>query len=255
VGNYSHSVQVSQMTHTYPTYPTNRADLARSLPEGLQQYAITDQERQKIAQIKERLHKDGLLTPRYDDVRICRFLRREKEVAPTEAMIRREMKWRYERRPDEIFANFPHSKYFKFLIEYWPGAFHGVDRYGVAMYVERLGQIDLNFLFTAVPFDVLIDFHIYCMERNDRIVTESCIRLGAPVGFVYIMDLLGLSMRHYSSQAIDIVKVIQSIDDNYYPEALRKVVILNAPSIFSIFWKVAKLIMHKQSVAKVTNNN
>lgn len=218
------------------------------LPLALQKYAITDVERSKIEEIKSRL--SDVITPRYDDIRICRFLRREKEVASTESMIRREMKWRETARPDKVFEDFPKSKYFNSLIKYWPGDLHGVDQYGVPFYCERLGQIDLHSLLGVVPAEVLIQYHIWCIERNDRIISEAFQRLGAPVGHVYIMDLSGLSIRHYNTSAIDILKQIQAIDDNNYPEFLRKVLVINAPTVFSMFWKIAKVVMHKQSAAK-----
>lgn len=235
---------------SYPqgTIQFKRTPSMSSLPDQLSQFIITDKEHSMITQIKQRL--SDKLSPRYDDIRICRFLRREKEVDKTEAMIRREMKWREEIRPDQIFEEFPKSKYFKSLMAYWPGTFHGTDKYGVPMYCERLGVIDLHSLLGVVPADILVQYHIYCIERNDRFVTEAFQRLGAPVGFVYIMDLDGLSMRHYNTSAIDILKQIQVIDDNYYPELLRKVIVLNAPSVFALFWKLASHIMHKQTVAK-----
>lgn len=228
--------------------PSTSNSIGMELPPALKMFEITDKERMLIAEIKTRLA--DVITPRYDDIRICRFLRREKDVIGTEQMIRREMKWRAEARPDLVLENFPKSEFFKSLVAYWPGNIHGVDKYGVPFYCERLGHIDLHSLLGVVPADVLVQFHIYCIERNDRLISEAFARLGAPVGHIYIMDLSGLSLRHYNTSAIDILKRIQTIDDNNYPELLRKVLVINAPSIFSMFWKVAKMILHKQSAAK-----
>jgi len=229
--------------------PRSASSPSNTLPAELLGYQITDSERVLIAEIKKRL-SNGPLPPRYDDIRICRFLRREQTVEKTEAMIRREMKWREEVRPDKIYETFPQNKYFKSLVKYWPGNFHGVDKFGVPLYCERLGQIDLHSLLGEVPADTLLEFHIYTIERNDRLMTQHYERLGAPVGFVYLMDLNGLSIRHYTPSSIDILKRIQAIDDNYYPEILRKVYVLNTPSVFSMFWSLAKVVMHKRSVAK-----
>jgi len=221
-----------------------------TLPPALSMYAITDIERSMITELKKRLQ--AKLSSRYDDIRICRFLRREKTLDQTEAIIRREMSWREQVRPDIIFEQFPKNRYFKSLVKYWPGTLHGVDRFGVPLYCERLGQIDLSSLLGKVPSEVLIQFHIYVMERHDRIIMQAFQRLGAPVGYVYIMDLYGLSIRHYTPSSIDILRQIQFIDDNYYPEFLRKVLVLNTSPVFYMFWKLAKVVMHKQSIAKFT---
>lgn len=218
------------------------------LPEGLSMYRITDKEKTMIDQIRARLGVSA--SSRYDDIRICRFLRREKEMDKTEAMIRKEMEWRQQARPDQIFEEFPKNKYFKSLIQYWPGGLHGIDKYGVPILFERLGAIDLHSLLGKVPAEVLLEFHIYTIEKNDRILSEHFKRLGAPVGYVYVMDLTGLSLKHYNASSIDILKKIQNIDDNYYPEFLRKVLVLHTPAVFSMFWSLAKVVMHKQSAAK-----
>jgi len=88
------------------------------------------------------------------------------------------------------------------------------------------------------------------MEYNDKIISDAWRRLGAPVGYIYIMDLNGLSMHHYTSSSISILKQIQAIDDNFYPEFLRKVIVINTPTVFTLFWKIGKMVMHQQSIAK-----
>jgi len=67
---------------------------------------------------------------------------------------------------------------------------------------------------------------------------------------VHIDDLDGLGMKHYSTQVIDTLREISRIDDNYYPETLRKFVIVNAPTAFAFFWKLAKKMLPKNTIAK-----
>jgi len=219
------------------------------LPDELQRYAITDEERKAIAQLRERL--GPLLTPRYTDVRLCRFLRaRDRKVDQAEEMLRKEIKWRQEMHPEQIFVDFPNHPMFEQLSQYWPGDFHGVDRYGVPIIVERLAAIDTVSLFNSANHDLVMNFHIYCMERNDAILHKAWEKYGAPIGMVYIDDLHGLGMKHYNTSVIDTLRDISRIDDNYYPESLRKFIIINAPAAFKFFWKLAKMMLNKNTITK-----
>ena len=49
--------------------------------------------------------------------------------------------------------------------DYWPSAFHGVDRFGNPVYFERLGNIDPKSFVGSVPQEDLVQYHIWAMER------------------------------------------------------------------------------------------
>jgi len=212
-------------------------------------HLITDKEKQGIAELKERL--GDLCTSRYNDIRICRFLRaRDSNINLAETMIRNEMKWREEFKPDKIFQEFPKSEYFDTLTTYWPGEFHGVDKSGIPLYCERIGAVDPCSLMSKVPRNILIQFHIYTMELNDIILSESFEQSECPMGFIYVMDVTGLGWKHRSQQTIDILREISHIDDNYYPESLRKFFVLRVPKLFCFFWSIAKLMLNTKTIEK-----
>jgi len=219
------------------------------LPEELSRYEITPDERKAIQQLKERLGDQ--ITPRYTDVRLCRFLRaRGRKVDQAEEMIRKEMKWRSDTKIEEKCEQIKLNKNFEKMMSYWPGGFHGVDRFGVPMIVERLASIDSTSTFTSATHDFMIDFHIYMMEQNDKVISQAFETLGAPVGICFIDDLTGLSMKHYSGKVMDTLKEMSQIDDKYYPESIRKFVLINCPGAFKFFWKIAKVMLDKNTVAK-----
>jgi len=219
------------------------------LPEELKSFAITTKEDELIQQLRTRL--GPLATPRYTDVRICRFLRaRDHKLDQAEEMLRKEMKWRQETNPEKIASEFLNDEHGRKIHAYWPGDLHGVDKWGCPINVERLAAIDTVSLFNNSHHDILIRFHIFCMERNDRIFSAIWEQYRAPFGYVHIDDLEGLGMKHYNSQVVGTLKEISKIDDNYYPETLRKFIIVNAPSAFKFFWQIAKAILNKNTIKK-----
>ena len=47
------------------------------------------------------------------------------------------------------------------------------------------------------------------------------------------------------------VKMLSAIDQDHYPETLRKVIVCNAPSIFSALWKVISPWLDAMTKGKV----
>jgi len=136
--------------------------LPETFPVDFHASTTTEKEQQGIKQLRDNLGE--LLTARYTDIRLCRFMRaRDHNISASEDMLRKEMKWREETKPDKIFLELPNDPEFKKLKTYWPGDFHGVDRFGVPMIIERLAAVDTTSLFGSSNHDMLIKFHIYCM--------------------------------------------------------------------------------------------
>lgn len=228
---------------------TSQEIKTKQLPPDLMKWEITEKEKHLITQLKEKL-KDAL-TPRYHDIRLCRFLRaRNHELLKTEIMILKEMKWREATNPEKIVKEFPSNRYYQTLIDYWPGRVHGVDKAGIPIYCERIAAVDPSSLLSKVPRDVLLMFHIFMMEKQDQVLDSKFLEYGCPVGYIYVMDVKGLGMKHYNSAGLDILKEITQLDDSYYPEGLRKFFVLNCPRIFSMFWAVAKLWLNQNTIDK-----
>eukprot|EP01125_Pyxidicula_operculata_P004900 TRINITY_DN1813_c0_g1_i1.p1 TRINITY_DN1813_c0_g1~~TRINITY_DN1813_c0_g1_i1.p1 ORF type:complete len:215 (+),score=50.31 TRINITY_DN1813_c0_g1_i1:729-1373(+) len=53
-----------------------------------------------------------------------------------------------------------------------------------------------------------------------------------------ITDLRGLGWSHMSKAALEVFKSITQVNKNNYPETLRRQYIINAPSIFTMMWKL-----------------
>jgi hypothetical protein len=65
----------------------------------------------------------------------------------------------------------------------------------------------------------------------------------------------GLNFRHWYLPAVHIFKKLMAINTSYYPEMLRHVYVVNAPSIFWVMWKLVKPMLDSNTAQKVTVAN
>jgi len=89
------------------------------------------------------------------------------------------------------------------------------------------------------------------MERLETKYWETIEKLGYWPGYIMIEDLEGIGYQTFSPSVLKVVKEIVRINQNYYPEMLRKMFILNVPSYFYVSWKVIQGWMEQRSVAKI----
>lgn len=80
----------------------------------------------------------------------------------------------------------------------YPHGFHGVDKYGRPVYIERIGMVDLNTLLNVTTIDRYIKYHISEQEKtlNLRYLACSLAAKRHVASITTILDVKGVvSMR------------------------------------------------------------
>ncbi|CAN1748181.1 Phosphatidylinositol/phosphatidylcholine transfer protein SFH11 [Linum perenne] len=157
---------------------------------------------------------------------------------------------------EDIVNSFREEFKFEEIVEvkkYYPNGFHGVDRVGRPVYIERLGMVDTNGLLEVTTLDRLVKYHIFEQEKTMNLRYPACSIVAKThiASTTSILDVKGVGMSSFSKPARYLFMEIQKIDSNYYPETLHRLYIVNAGSGFRMLWKVLKPFLDVRTLKKI----
>jgi hypothetical protein len=188
-----------------------------------------------------------------DNHTLARFLvARRFDIPKATEMYRKYLQWQVEFGVDElstfIVPELPSIK------EYYPHGYHKTDKYGRPVYIERVGQLDIDKLLEATTEERLLKYCVREYEKVHSQVFPACSEaLGTNVRLsIVLVDLNGMTMKHLSKKVYGFLKIISGITQEYYPEILHKMFIVNAPKIFTIMWSIIKPWIDKRTKAKIS---
>eukprot|EP00397_Hematodinium_sp_SG-2012_P007771 GEMP01007821.1.p1 GENE.GEMP01007821.1~~GEMP01007821.1.p1 ORF type:complete len:646 (+),score=127.25 GEMP01007821.1:140-2077(+) len=204
--------------------------------------------------------------PRFTALFLLRFCRaRNFVVADVLEMLRKDAEWRSK----PLFPNRDNisvgemlaaprtpevDKKIKHIKKHYSTGYHGVDKFGRPIYIDRFGQLDMpGLLREAAETDVIEHFvreteavqtfFLPCSTLHARRVVETTMN---------IMDLKGLS---FASATNSVVRKVSSqlvqIPQDHYPETMGALYVVNAPRVFSFAWSAIKPMLNERTQSKI----
>jgi len=151
-----------------------------------------------------------------------RFLRAWKgDVDGATSGIQKYLEWRKEVRPEDITV-----ADIKNELATGKGGPHGFDRCGRPVIWAFAGRHDKN----ARDIEETVKLILYSLE--------TAISTGEKNGIEQVCFVFDLSGFGRKSMDYEVVKRLFLLLANYYPERLGQVLLLNAPKVFNVFWRV-----------------
>jgi len=214
----------------------------------------TPQQDAQVFQLRAMLEQAGY-TQRLDTLTLLRFLRARKfDVNKSKDMFVDCEKWRKEFGGvgvDQLVPTWDYKEK-EDIFKYYPQYYHKTDKDGRPVYIEHLGKIDLKAMQKittdermiqnlVVEYEKLADPRLPACSRKSGYLLETCCT---------IMDAKGVSL----SSAPSVYGYLQrasSISQNYYPERLGKLYIINAPWGFAAIFSVIKGFLDPVTVAEI----
>ncbi|XAR54953.1 hypothetical protein NMG60_11030303 [Bertholletia excelsa] len=207
-----------------------------------------------IQSFQELLCQEGHLPGKLSDCHtLLRFLRmRDFDLIQAKDMFLNYLKWREEFGVDVIVKEFKFEEYME-VKKFYPHGFHGVDKHGRPLYIERIGMIDLNALLQVTTMDRFLKYHVHEKERtlNWRFPACSVAAKKLINSTTTILDVKDVGIANFSKQARNLFLEIQKIDSNYYPETLHQLFIVNAGSGFKTLWRALKAFLDQRTISKI----
>jgi len=189
----------------------------------------------------------------------CRLLRARKySVAAALSLLKDTVAWRTERRVRELAATPAYELLggvaLDELMPLHPKAYFPFpDKEGRPIYVERTGLVDAALLNSLTSMDHYEAHHIHAFETDVRRLMSLASRgAGRPVtSLVTILDMSEMTMKLTGSDARAYVGRMQHIDSTYFPETLGRMLIINAPTLFTAAWAMVKGFLDERTVRKI----
>jgi len=152
---------------------------------------------------------------------------------------------------DEIVENFVYVEKPK-VFEYYPQFYHKIDKDGRPVYFEQLGKINLTEMYKITTSERMLQNLVLEYERlADPRLPACSLQSGHLVETCCtVMDLKGVNFFNMNS-VYSYLKEATSISQNYYPERLGKLYIINAPWGFSGAFSMVKAFLDPVTVDKI----
>ncbi|XP_022892231.1 phosphatidylinositol/phosphatidylcholine transfer protein SFH13-like [Olea europaea var. sylvestris] len=212
-------------------------------------------EESAVYDLRQKLGDRDLLPVKQDDYHILlRFLKaRDFDIDKTIQMWEEMLNWRREFGVDTTLEDFEFEE-LEEVLQCYPQGYHGVDREGRPVYIERLGKAHPSKLMCITTIDRYLKYHVQEFEKalHEKFPACSLAARRRICSTTTILDVQGLGVKNFTKPAASLFAAMTKIDNSYYPETLHSMFIVNAGLGFKkVIWPAAQKFLDAKTTAKI----
>lgn len=165
--------------------------------------------------------------------------------------------WRFDNKMDQILDQ-PYSEVTAVEKLMNNNYMHKTDKFGRPLHIEHVGKLDVEATLKQYTVDQVVRVKCHLFEFKKKILmnfSETDLHLGK-TGIsdqtCAIIDLNGMSKSQFNTATLSFLKAVSKINQDYNPELMGKMFIINAPMMFSVIWRIVKVFLHERTRAKIS---
>ena len=183
----------------------------------------------------------------YDDLFLLRFLRARKfDLVKTMEMFKKFLQWRIDMKVDELRETYEMENLIE-IKKVYPHGYHRTDKLGRPVYIELYDKTKVEELFKITTEEKMVKYYIKQYERQVKYIFPACSAVvQKPVEqSCTILDANGIGIFSLVGPIKGFVKIASDIGQDYYPEMLGKMTIVNVGLFFRAIWTMVKGFIDK----------
>jgi hypothetical protein len=135
----------------------------------------------------------------------------------------------------------------------YPHGYHKTDKSGRPIYIEITAKVNIPELFKITTEERMMKYYIKEYERLMKYRFPACGRAAGKLieQSLTILDMEGVGLSLLTGKVKEFVKIASDIGQNYYPEMLGTMFLVNTTFLFSACWTIVKGFIDEKTRKKI----
>jgi hypothetical protein len=135
----------------------------------------------------------------------------------------------------------------------YPHGYHKTDKNGRPIYIEIISKVNLTDLFKVTTEERMMKNYVKGYERLMNHIFPSCSKSAGKLieQSLTILDMKDIGMGILVGKTKEFLKIASDIGQNYYPEMLGDMFLINTSFMFSAVYSVASAFIDEKTRKKI----